>query len=70
MLNGSHTQQSFSTERKFYTTLQPSTAPIPKISIGPLLTGTYQLTKNISLYSGIVKANMLTEIQCSNGKKI
>lgn len=68
ILNGSHTQQSFQSERKFYTTLQPSTAPVPVISIGPLLTNDYQTTKNISLYSSITKANMLNEIQCRNGK--
>jgi hypothetical protein len=70
MLNGSYSKKSFLSDgRKFYTTLQPSLEPIPKISIGPLLVNSVSSTDKIELFSGLSKAQISgTEITCRNGK--
>lgn len=70
MLNGSHTTKSFLSQgRQFYTTLQPTLLPQPKISIGPLSVNFEPSTDKVELFSGLTKARISgTEILCSNGK--
>lgn len=69
MLNGSHTTKSFLSQgRQFYTTLQPTLPPQPKISIGPLSVNFEPSADKVELFSGLTKARISgTEILCRNG---